>query len=361
VAAGGERDIIVRILLVILAGVYAGSYVASLAIGLTPRLPWMFFPVLAVVHLPTAFVAVRVGDAIASRFAADPGAVRLVALAVGTAIVAWARPALVWPLTILIAPAAAVAAWRGRLGPARNWLWVFPILYCGYGAVWNLNYVVAALRPDVHDAPLLALDRVLWGFVSDGPLDDGPLYPVIRSAAAIAVLQNAYMLLFGELFAVIAVLAMRGEGVARFLATTFTCYGLGLVFFAIYPVIGPCLAFFPGAFHADALRLESYGATLAMWIREYSATRAGQPTNGFGYFVGIPSLHVAMAFWLQVSLRVSRAHFWMFLPINLLMTAATFLLGYHYVVDAPAGVVLVLIVLGVRAWLEAPARPAAGR
>jgi hypothetical protein len=51
----------------------------------------------------------------------------------------------------------------------------------------------------------------------------------------------------------------------------------------------------------------------------------------------------------------------MFLPINLLMTAATFLLGYHYVVDAPAGVVLVLIVLGVRAWLEAPARPAAGR
>ncbi len=56
------------------------------------------------------------------------------------------------------------------------------------------------------------------------------------------------------------------------------------------------------------------------------------------YFIAFPSLHVAAAVVCQIGVRESRALFALLLPVTMLVAASTFLLGYHYVLDVPAGV-----------------------
>jgi hypothetical protein len=59
------------------------------------------------------------------------------------------------------------------------------------------------------------------------------------------------------------------------------------------------------------------------------------------FFVG------AVAVLVQVFLYRSRAHFWLFLPINLLVVPTTVALGYHYLLDVPAGVLLASAILAM--------------
>jgi membrane-associated phospholipid phosphatase len=77
---------------------------------------------------------------------------------------------------------------------------------------------------------------------------------------------------------------------------------------------------------------------------EYTASLQRTSVNGFGYFVAIPSLHVALAVVLQAMLRFSPGHFWAFLPVNLVLALSTVLLGYHYLIDVVAGVALGILV-----------------
>ena len=65
--------------------------------------------------------------------------------------------------------------------------------------------------------------------------------------------------------------------------------------------------------------------------------------TGFGYFVALPSLHVAMAVLLQFTIRQrSQIGAWVVAPINILLIASTFVLGYHYLADVPGGVGLAM-------------------
>src|SRR5438094_152023 len=111
----------------------------------------------------------------------------------------------------------------------------------------------------------------------------------------------------------------------------------------IYPAVSPCV-YYPESFRAgyEGTMAAALGHSLAA---DYVALRRGLPLSGFGYFVAIPSMHVAMAVILQASLVGSRAHFWTFLPVNLLLVSSTVVLGQHYLIDVPAGVLVGLVVL----------------
>ena len=56
------------------------------------------------------------------------------------------------------------------------------------------------------------------------------------------------------------------------------------------------------------------------------------------YFIAFPSLHVAAAVICQLAVRGSRPVFWVLLPVTVLVVSSTFLLGYHYALDIPGGV-----------------------
>ena len=89
----------------------------------------------------------------------------------------------------------------------------------------------------------------------------------------------------------------------------------------------------------------TYGLMQKM-ATEFLAVKASQPVNGFGYFVAMPSLHVAVAVVLQATWRHRPVRFWSFLPVNLAVCASTVVLGYHYLLDLPGGVALAGLVLG---------------
>jgi membrane-associated phospholipid phosphatase len=125
----------------------------------------------------------------------------------------------------------------------------------------------------------------------------------------------------------------------------FSCYWLSLLVFALYPTVGP-FTYFAESFRREWQDTATYGLMQKI-LAEFLAVKSSRPVNGFGYFVALPSLHAAAAVILQASWRHRPVHFWSFLPVNLAMCASTVLLGYHYLIDLPAGVALAGLVLGV--------------
>ena len=77
-----------------------------------------------------------------------------------------------------------------------------------------------------------------------------------------------------------------------------TCYAGGLLVFLLWPVAGPYLVY-PTSISTIFASVGSYEIMRAS-LAEFSSIRlGGQPISGFGYFVGFPSLHVALAIVMQ--------------------------------------------------------------
>jgi hypothetical protein len=238
----------------------------------------------------------------------------------------------------------------GALWAAKNKASLLPLwlailaLFLGYAGIWNMNYAILATGfGRLHDPALRQIDLMVfaWGTPSLGAY--AGFFPLVNSPFLFGVLERAYLLAFPEVL--LAVLVLRGRSLTRFLWVLFGCYWLGLVVFALYPTVGP-FTYFPESFRSEWQGTATY-ALMQSILAEFRAVRASQPVNGFGYFVAIPSLHVAVAVVLQASWRGRPVHFWSFLPVNLAMCASTVMLGYHYLIDLPAGVALAGLVLGV--------------
>lgn len=339
------------------AGVYGLTLVAMGAIGMGSSVPWSFVPALLLVHVPLAYPMARIPLAASTGAPRPLAAVGAVAAGLGLVLVPPLLPLWSKGLWIFV-PFALVEIFRRRFGSFGDWARVLLVLFLGYASVWNLNYLAAAAAPALHDAAFLRMDRAIYAALL-GRSETGPLFPVFPSPVATSTLQHAYTMLFSELFVVLGVLLVKSEDLDRFLVTTFAIYLLGIGTFLFLPVVGPHLAYYPEIFRSELLDTHPFGNVMRVWEREWRLARELHTKSGYGYFVGLPSLHVAMAVWLQVSLRISPLHFWLCLPVNLAMTASTFLLGYHWIADAAAGGLATWLVLVGRAWLERnrPARP----
>ena len=217
-------------------------------------------------------------------------------------------------------------------------------LFVGYAGVWNMNYaILATALGRLHDPALRQIDLMVfhWGKASPGVY--AGFFPLVSSRLLFGARERAYLLAFPEVL--LAVLLLRGRCLTRFLWVLFGCYWLGLVVFALYPTVSP-FTYFPESFRREWQDTSTY-ALMRNITAEFLAVRASQPVNGFGYFVALPSLHAAVAVVLQASWRHRPVHFWSFLPVNLAMCASTVILGYHYLIDLPAGVAVAGLVLGV--------------
>jgi membrane-associated phospholipid phosphatase len=83
----------------------------------------------------------------------------------------------------------------------------------------------------------------------------------------------------------------------------------------------------------------------------FEAIKRGLVEGGVAYFIALPSMHVSVATFLQVLLRPYRFLFWIFLPINILIIISTVILGYHYFLDVPAGIIVAMLSLIPREWI----------
>jgi membrane-associated phospholipid phosphatase len=221
-----------------------------------------------------------------------------------------------------------------------------------------LNYVVlSVIANKLRDPVIQALDLRMYRAVYGSHVEYSGIFPLVSFRIGFTAFERAYIILFAEMAVVVFALVEDAARLRRYLIRMFACYLTGVAVFLAWPVAGPFL------YYPESFRSGYEATTTFLWMRssyvEFSATRNHlQPITGFGYFVGVPSLHTAMALLCQLSLRRSKMLFWIFLPINILIIASTVVLGYHYVLDVPAGVALVAIVLKLTG-ARLPVRPAA--
>jgi len=213
-------------------------------------------------------------------------------------------------------------------------------LFVGFLAIWASNYLVLAMvTPRFYDPALKSTDIFLYRTVFRVDVDYAASFPLVRNIGALTLLQNAYSLQFAEISAVLLALTGEKAAVKIFLTRFFFCYVVALLVFAAAPVVGPYL-YFPASIDLHALT-STTRLLMTGGLAEFDAVRTGaRSATGFGYFVGLPSLHSAVATLLQCTFWQSRRLRWVVTPINVLTVLSTFLLGYHYLLDTAAGIAL---------------------
>lgn len=296
-------------------------------VGLSPVVPTPFLLVI-LMQLPFAY-------ALWATTLAPPRVPPVVGVLVGVALLLAPAAAGAWPwfASILLFAGHCVWAWRRGCGPRL--VGAFALLFVAYAAIWNGNYLaLRAVGDRLQDAMSLRLDTILFSSATHVGM-----YPLVHAPWLIGLLERAYVYAFTEVMAVVLILVANRDALMRFLGTLLISYGLALAIFLCVPVVGP------GVVYPESNRLRQPAQTAQIQqftAREYRAVRAGgQPTNGFGYFVGAPSMHVAIAVlvWLTVRRKYPLAG-WALAPVNIMLGAATVVLGHHYVLDAISGLFL---------------------
>ena len=339
----GPYDAPMKRALALLCAFYGSTIVALYWIGIQPVVPWSLLPVFVLVVIPFALGAAGAVSLVAGHVASEHAMSRGRCMLLGAMFLTAYRidsPLFLLSQVVLL-PIVVRSVWRSGL--VRPLTLMAGALTVGYATIWNFNYLVALLsKGRLADPVLRELDVALYQLIFRTPVDYIGFFPIVESEVLFRLFENAYVMLLPEIFVAAVLWVMVKRDVAAFLRTFFMCYLVGLIVFAVYPAVGPCIAF------PDSFRDQFHG-TLTFRLMEgmaseYTASLERTSVNGFGYFVAIPSLHVALAVVLQVMLRVSPAHFWAFLPINVVVASSTIVLGYHYLVDVLAGLALGVLV-----------------
>jgi len=325
--------------------VFIATTVAVRRSELVPALPWGLLIAVAVIALPIAMslqVLQQIEPALRRRATLGYA---VCGAAASLLLLSW-HVSLLWPLLAL----ALFLVPEFRV-PVKNWrvlvLAIF-VLLCGYGAVFNVNYLlIRHLTPGRWDPMMRELDLVFYRWWFGSEVDLTGRFPLVSHILLLRAFDNAYWLLVPEIIVVTFSLAQLDQRrhLNDFLQRLFGLYAAGIVIYMIFPVNGPQL-FYP---HQQDLS-RSLEGTVALsngMMHDYRVAQTGGRLAGFGYFIAVPSLHVLVAVFLQHCLRAFRVLFVVFLPINVMMCLSTVVLGYHYLLDSVAALAVYGLVLAV--------------
>jgi membrane-associated phospholipid phosphatase len=214
--------------------------------------------------------------------------------------------------------------------PANPWLGLALVSLLGVGVVGcaDLNEIYRITSQQWFDRPLWDLERDIFAWLKSLELRH------------LAIWDQLYLAAWPYLFFCMAFLYMRGTAhqfAVMVLAIVLAFYmtrGINL----LTPTAGPAF-FMPSYFSSD----DSPSIQLQAALRHYMAGKILQ--NGIlPGTMGFPSLHVSLmciaAFGVM---QVKPASLWLTVPMILLIWLSTILLGWHYVVDGLAGVVVGLL------------------
>ena len=330
-----------------MAILYALSIVPLCAMNMAPAVPWLLLAVILTVVAPLGHFLTELAGYFQERFPDRPRKLRAVCALVGVGVLAVGasvdnKVALVAPIC-LAAVVHLLVYCRSRLKLLGMCALALLLLY---GIVMNLNLTVGPFTlARVFDSEALQWDLYIYGKVLGRPISQAGMYPWLSSHWWHGFFETAYFAFYCEIAVIACSRARIGGSVAGFCATSLAAYLVALAIFCCYPIVGPF-------YIAPESVAESFRDTptylLMMRMNSwYADILAHRPLHDLAYLVGMPSLHVAMAMLMQFSLRRSRAHFWLFAPINVCIALATMYLGFHYVIDFVTGVLLAAVVIGV--------------
>ena len=154
--------------------------------------------------------------------------------------------------------------------------------------------------------------------------------------ALVGILRAAYDSFAFELAIVVGILAVRRDRAAlwEFVAEFHVCLAIAIGACALWPATEPWTMHQHLADLADQSRAVTQIAAL------HDGTFRIVDINHPAGLIAMPSFHVAAAWMAVWAVRRSRPAVWVLSALNLVLTAATILLGVHYAVDVVAGLVL---------------------
>ncbi len=301
-------------------------------------------PVVAAVSMLTALITTRAAgvplrdpDNVAGRRLV--WAAGLVALLIGLDIVVRAcrRSGALQPSLAALASVRRERWTRRRGFAVGSALLSFYVTYLAYR---NLKSVVPLLRPgELFDRQLADLDRSMFGGNDPGAL----LHTLLGTGVQTHFLSAAYVafIVFLPLTIGIALVFSRDLHAGLFYTTAQSInWGLGAASYFLLPSLGPVYAD-PTAFAdlpaSEVTHLQSVLLDQRLDFLRDPATGTPQSIAGFA------SLHISMSFTAAVAAhllglgRPLKVALWIWFAVT---SANTIYLGWHYVLDDVAGVVL---------------------
>jgi len=317
-------------------------------LGLYPPIPWIFI-VYVLLLMPFAFVLSELGR-LNIAFLPKHLLFRVLGgFLLGVVLVNTHRQPQIWVSLGLVLSLLQFRQWP--LSGIKLFVISATTLVVGEALVWNLNYLLGFfVSHRLYDSLLLEIDRILYSWVFTQDLAVEGMFPLVRNVKAVALLENAYLMLFPEILLLLFLTARESSArVCDYLLRLFITYFIAMLSFAIVPAVGPPI-FMPTTM-SEAFRETLTFALMQQLTDEYNRLQAGLPQSGFGYFIALPSLHVSIATLGQILLKPYPTLFWTFFPINVLLILSTVLLGWHYFLDLPTGLLLpVLVDRVLRVW-----------
>lgn len=353
-----------------LAVPYALSLATLRVSGVPATMPWEYLLPFTGIAVPYAYCLARLLLALDTRLPARASVVAIVGLVLGIGGLA-ALPQLGEGHLAILAVFYGLLLFDVRRLPRgyfQGLALALVALVLGLGTVCNVNYLLAPeIAGRLNDPALMRLDLVFYRWIFGRPTAYQSLFPLVDGRTSFHLLETAYHVLFAELFVVMLALLWSGRDVGRFLRALFLAYFTGLIVFAAYPAVGPCIHY-PETFRSEFTSSATHHLMQKLAV-EFGAATARAPVNGIAYFIAMPSLHTALAVLCQCFLGGMGLLYWTFLPVNVAVVVSTVALGYHYVVDIPAGILLGLVVArllrdglpGVAAHAAGPGAHGAGR
>lgn len=328
-------------------GVLICSYVLTtgllMGMGVTVSFPWKFLLVIGTIFIPLAYFITFGGFWLQKNISQYPWLLRISGILSGfylLTVYRFDKPIvliILWSLSVAFL-VVHIAKWG--FTTVKPLFAAFVSIELGFCVISNLNYMaLQQVITRLKDASLYRLDLAIYSFCFGRPMDYSGIFPLMNSKILFDLFQNAYLILWLGAFLVFFIISFKKESVSNFLYALLGCYLIGLLIFLVYPTVGPCI-YYPESLRVEYQQTMAYTAMQAMAKGYHSVKQQSPKYNELGYFVAFPSLHVAVAVVIQYFLRNSEIHFWIFLPISLAVIVSIFYLGFHYFIDAPAGVFL---------------------
>jgi PAP2 superfamily len=219
--------------------------------------------------------------------------------------------------------------------PMWNLLRAAHYFFFGVTMVFLYNDVIARSRPFSHDDAARRIDSVL--LLGSSIPSFAHRIPHFLFPIADAIYWG-----FGEIGAVFLLLAFlrRKSEAFRYAGAMLTAYYLGLIIFYIWPVVGP----FDHAGHFENLpRVGSFGMQWATLERLQAVRQLPGLKMNPDYFIGFPSLHIALPmigwFFVRPWRRIAR----IIASYNVVLVFAILALEWHYAIDIAGGIVLAVL------------------
>ena len=339
-------------LLATLAGSWTLLAVTSRLLGVTPNVPWLPGIGLSLVAVPAGFGLWFLGELL-ERLVPRASVVAVVAIACSTALL------LFWSVGV-VTLYIVVGLWAlliARLALAKDEFamkfgWGLLAMTLWAGQVPHENYVALKLSGGhFHDATFREMDFFIFRHLF-GLADYVGAFPLVRNPHVVRMLENGYLtMVFQPIVAILCTYRER-YGMAQLFISGPLCYLVAGVVFANYPVFGPT-SLYSDTLDASLRGSMTWQVVTALRNEMQAVLNGSAGVTGGAYFIGLPSMHVALAGICQYAVRKTRPVFWILLPLNVALISSTVLLGFHYIADAVAGLVLGLgVSVVVARWLD---------